>query len=129
MDDMESRKYEELRAVVKRLLQDYAVNKDEVQLIQSERLSKRKSDEEDLSHTLEDLNRALLQMGFPATKVYMSSWNMTNSSRNYFNDSLWKASYIVKNCIDNLDNVDGLIYSQLQDSVTDYYDNQELDYC
>jgi xylan 1,4-beta-xylosidase len=92
----------------------------------SEKLSKRKSDEDDLKRTLENLNKSMLEKGFPPMKVFITSWNMTNSSRNYFNDSLWKACYIIKCCIESLGKVDGLLYSQLQDSVTDYYDNQQL---
>lgn len=94
--------------------------------IQSERMSKRKSDEDDLRHVVDDLNKIMLSCGFPKRKVYISEWNMTSSSRNYFNDSLWKACYIVKCCIDSLGKVDALMYSQLSDSTTDYYDDQSL---
>ncbi len=91
-----------------------------------ERMSKRKSDEDDLLHSIEELNRLMLSYGFPKKRVFISEWNMTASSRNYFNDSLWKASYIIKCCIDNLGKVDTLTYSQLQDGTTDYYDTQQL---
>ena len=94
--------------------------------IQSERLSKRKSDEDDLKNTMLALRRSLLELGFPDKQIFLSSWNMTRSSRNYFNDSLWKACYIAKCTIDNIGLLDGMLYSQLQDSLTDYYDNQEL---
>lgn len=94
--------------------------------IQSERMSKRKSDENDLKNSLDDLNDLLLRYGFPDRKVFITDWNMTSSSRNYFNDSLWKACYVVRCCIDNLGSIDALVYSQLQDATTDYYDNQQL---
>lgn len=94
--------------------------------LQRERMSKRKSDEDDLSHTLDEVKRLMLQYGFPKRRVYISDWNMTRSSRNYFNDSLWKACYIVKCSIDNLGKVDALVYSQLQDITTDYFDDQQL---
>lgn len=94
--------------------------------IQRERMSKRKSDENDLRNSIDELHHFLLKYGFPRKSIYISEWNMTMSSRNYFNDSLWKAGYIVKSFIDNLGKVDALVYSQLQDSMTDYYDNQQL---
>ena len=94
--------------------------------LECDRFAKRKSDESDLSHTLDELNQLLLQYGFPKRKLYISEWNMTVSSRNYFNDSLWKGCYILKCNLENLGKADGLVYAQLIDSTTDYHDTQLL---
>lgn len=91
-----------------------------------DRFAKRKSDESDLAHTLDELNQLLLQYGFPEKKLYITEWNMTVSSRNYFNDSLWKGCYVLKCNLECIGKLDGLVYSQLSDSTTDYSDTQLL---
>lgn len=91
-----------------------------------ERFSKRKADESDLLHSVEGLQQLLLNCGFPKKKLFITEWNMSISSRNYFNDSLWKGCYILKCNLETLGKVDALVYSQLVDSTTDYVDTQLL---
>lgn len=94
--------------------------------ISKERFSKRKTDESELLHSVQELHGILNMYGLNNRPVVISEWNMTVSSRNYFNDSLWKGCYILKCNLDLLGLVDTLCYSQLSDSTTDYYDNQNL---
>lgn len=91
-----------------------------------ERFSKRKADESDLLHSVEGLRQLLLNCGFPEKKLYITEWNMSISSRNYFNDSLWKGCYILKCNLETVGKLDALVYSQLVDSTTDYVDTQLL---
>ena len=50
----------------------------------------------------------------PAVPVYVIEWNPF-LSRNYFNDSLWKASYTVKAMADCVGKADGVLYSAFVD--------------
>ena len=43
-------------------------------------------------------------------ELHISEWSLSVSSRNMMNDSVFKAAYIVKNCLDSMDNVDILAY-------------------
>lgn len=94
--------------------------------LQQERFSRRKSDENDLQHAVDELRLIMRQYGFPNLTVYITEWNMTISSRNYFNDSLWKGCYVIKSYLDTLGKVDGLSYIQLLDNTTEFYDSQKL---
>lgn len=91
-----------------------------------EKFSKRKSDESDVMHSLESLNQILLHYGFPRRSAYITDWNMSMSSRNVFHDSLWKGCYILKSNLESLGKVKALIYGQLTDLTSDYYDAKEL---
>lgn len=91
-----------------------------------ERFSKRKYDESDLLHTLEELEKILEAQQFPKRKIFLTDWNMTISSRNFFNDSLWKGCYILKCYLESLGRADALFYSQLIDSTSDDVDTQTL---
>lgn len=94
--------------------------------IYQERFSKRKTDEDDFIHSINELNQRLLQYGFPSRDIIISDWNMTMSSRNYFNDSLWKGCYLLKCSIEALGKVNTMVYNQLIDSTTDYQDTHLL---
>ena len=91
-----------------------------------ERFSKRKSDESDFIHAIDELRHLLLQYGFPKKEIMITDWNMTVSSRNYFNDSLWKGCYVLKCNLEAIGNVKSVVYSQLTDSTTDYPDSRLL---
>ena len=92
-----------------------------------ERFSTLKADEDDLAHTIDGLHRIMKKYGYPVfSNIYINKFNMTDSSRNYFNDSLWKAGYMAKAYLSNIGKVAGLLYSQLSDTTTDYYDDQRL---
>lgn len=91
-----------------------------------ERFSKRKSDENDFIHALDELHHFLWQYNFPTREIMVTDWNMTVSSRNYFNDSLWKGCYVLKCSLASVGSASQLVYSQLVDTTTDYPDRQRL---
>ncbi|MGL6104611.1 GH39 family glycosyl hydrolase [Romboutsia sp.] len=43
-------------------------------------------------------------------EIYMTEWNSTASHRDLTNDTLYKASYIAKNILENIDNIQGFGY-------------------
>ena len=88
-----------------------------------DRFSKRKSDESDLTHALDSLNQLLFHYGYPKREVYITDWNMSMSSRNYFHDSLWKGCYVLKCNLESIGKVKSLVYGQLIDSTSDYIDS------
>lgn len=88
--------------------------------------SKRKYDENDLTHTLDELHGILERSHFPQMPLVLSDWNMSISSRNFFQDSLWKGCYILKCYLDSIGKADVMIHGQLIDSTTDDVDSQTL---
>ena len=50
-------------------------------------------------------------------KLYLTEWNSTSYHRELTNDTLYKAAYIVKNIIDNLDSIEGFGYWVLSDNI------------
>ena len=91
-----------------------------------EKFSKRKTDEDDLKNSLNQLHYLMKKYDFPDRPVFISDWNMSVSSRNYFNDSLWKGCYILKCNLESVGQVESLTYGQMTDSTTDYSDTQLL---
>lgn len=91
-----------------------------------ESFSKRKYDESDLFHTLQGLEQVMKRAAFPKRDIYITDWNMSVSSRNFFQDSLWKGCYVLKCYLESLGKADALIHGQLIDSTTDDVDSQML---
>jgi xylan 1,4-beta-xylosidase len=54
--------------------------------------------------------------------VFITQWNFDHTSRNYLNDSIFKASFIVKNVVENMDDVSVAGYWALPDLTADYAD-------
>ncbi|MDQ6422934.1 helix-turn-helix domain-containing protein [Paenibacillus sp. LHD-117] len=59
----------------------------------------------------------LKEQGFGDAEVYLTEWNSTAYHRELTNDTLYKAAYIVKNIVDNLDRIDGFGYWVLSDNI------------
>ena len=85
-----------------------------------------KTDEDDLERTIDGLRQIMKKYGYPDTEIYINNFNMTESSSNYLNDSLWKAGYMAKCYINSIGKVSALLYSQLSDATTDYFYNQSF---
>ena len=49
--------------------------------------------------------------------LYLTEWNSTSYHRELTNDTLYKAAYIAKNIIDNLDSIEGFGYWVLSDNI------------
>ena len=58
--------------------------------------------------------------------LYVTEWNCTISSRNYINDTCYKGTYVIKNVVDLLDEVDVMGYYSGLDLTAAYYDSQEI---
>lgn len=58
--------------------------------------------------------------------LYVTEWNCTISSRNYINDTCYKGTYIMKNAVDLLGEIDVMGYYSGLDLTAAYYDSQEI---
>jgi xylan 1,4-beta-xylosidase len=54
--------------------------------------------------------------------IFITQWNFDHTSRNYLNDSIFKASFIIKNVLENMDAVSAVGYWVLSDITADYAD-------
>lgn len=59
----------------------------------------------------------LAEHGAGELEVYLTEWNSTSYHRELTNDTLYKAAYITKNIIDNLDRIRGFGYWVLSDNI------------
>lgn len=58
--------------------------------------------------------------------IILSQWNFDYTSRNYLNDSIFKAAFVVKNVLDNMNVIDTIGYWLLSDLTTDYKDANQI---
>lgn len=58
--------------------------------------------------------------------IYMTEWNSTPSHRDFTNDTLYKASYITKNIIENLDELDGFGYWAATDLLEEFRIDEDV---
>ncbi|WP_242235933.1 helix-turn-helix domain-containing protein [Bacillus cereus group sp. BfR-BA-01316] len=58
--------------------------------------------------------------------LYLTEWNSTAYHRELTNDTLYKAAYIVKNIIDNLDSIEGFGYWVLSDNIEETVASPDL---
>lgn len=70
--------------------------------------------------------KKLLRAADMKIPLYVTEWNCTISSRNYINDTCHKGTYILKNVVDMLGEVDIMGYFCGLDLVTTYYDSQNI---
>ncbi|MBB3113903.1 xylan 1,4-beta-xylosidase [Paenibacillus phyllosphaerae] len=59
----------------------------------------------------------LRELGIDDVELYLTEWNSTAYHRELTNDTLYKAAYIAKNIVDNLDAIDGFGYWVLSDNI------------
>lgn len=70
-----------------------------------------------LKEMLEQELRKLDEQGLSGREVYLTEWNSTAYHRELTNDTLYKAAYIVKNIVENLDRIHGFGYWVLSDNI------------
>lgn len=70
-----------------------------------------------LKDMLIEEKKLLDKHGLADTDVYLTEWNSTAYHRELTNDTTYKAAYIVKNIIDNLDRIEGFGYWLLSDNI------------
>ncbi|GLX70948.1 GH39 family glycosyl hydrolase [Paenibacillus glycanilyticus] len=61
--------------------------------------------------------KLLEEYGLNDREQYLTEWNSTAYHRELTNDTMYKAAYIVKNIVDNLDSIDGFGYWVLSDNI------------
>lgn len=84
------------------------------------------SDKDFLLNKLCSIKEIIENSGDLFDEIIISEWSLTISSRNYINDSCFKAAYLVKNIIDSVDNVDSLCYWMASDISEEYLDTDLL---
>jgi len=77
---------------------------------------------------LNDVRKALKKAGFEGLELNVTEWNISISNRNFLNDSCFKASYFVKNIIENLNQnqVNMIGYWLFSDIFSDFWDSKTL---
>ena len=58
--------------------------------------------------------------------LYITEWNLTVSHRNYINDTCFKATYLVKNFLENYDRTEAIGYWSLTDFIEEYQPSHQL---
>lgn len=80
------------------------------------------NDRDFLINNLYSIKETIRNVGFPCEEIIISEWSLTVSSRNYINDSCFKAAYVIKNIIDCVDQVDSVCYLMASDISEEYLD-------
>lgn len=86
------------------------------------------ADSEYILNTLTELRRSLKNSGFNELELNVTEWNNTVSNRDYLNDSCFKATYMIKNLIENLteNKVKMIGYWLASDIFSDFRDSKNL---
>lgn len=88
--------------------------------------SKRSTDKNYVVNQTKLIKETLKDIKWDVKEVYVTEWNNTISNRNYTNDSCYKGAYIMKNIIDNINEVDILGYWIGSDLFSQFYDSHVL---
>jgi xylan 1,4-beta-xylosidase len=77
---------------------------------------------------LNDVRKSLKKAGFENLELNVTEWNISISNRNYLNDSSFKASYMVKNIVENLNQnqVKMMGYWLCSDIFSDFRDSKNI---
>ncbi|MDR4946735.1 GH39 family glycosyl hydrolase [Neobacillus cucumis] len=77
---------------------------------------------------LNEVRKALKKAGFDGLELNVTEWNISISNRNFLNDSCFKASYMTKNIIENLNQnqVNMMGYWLFSDIFSDFWDSKTL---
>jgi len=77
---------------------------------------------------LNHLRKSLKNAGFGDLELNVTEWNISNSNREFLNDSLFKATYLVKNIVENLNEnqINMLGYWLFSDIFSDFRDAKNL---
>ncbi|WP_160689570.1 helix-turn-helix domain-containing protein [Clostridium sp. C2-6-12] len=86
----------------------------------------RSMDEDFIANQLKEIEEELKKEGYNNKQIYITEWNNTVSERNYMNDSCYKGAYIMKNIIDNIDDINILGYFIGSDLYSQFYDSNNL---
>ncbi|SET22429.1 helix-turn-helix domain-containing protein [Paenibacillus sp. NFR01] len=85
-------------------------------------------DEQWILHTLQSVRRLLAERRLEHIPLHISEWNFSISNRDYLNDSLFKASYILKNMTEAIDEQCLMGYWLYSDIFSEFRDSKRLLY-
>lgn len=91
-----------------------------------DKYSKRSTDRNFIGNQIKLIKETLKEIKWDVKELYITEWNDTISNRNYTNDSCYKGAYIMKNIIDNINEVDILGYWIGSDLFSQFYDSHVL---
>ncbi len=84
------------------------------------------SDTSYLYHQIQDAKEELRRIGMEDVEVLVTEWSSTLSNRNCLNDGVYKSAYIMKNLIENYDEVDALGYWVATDIFSESIDSEQF---
>lgn len=112
---------------------DEMVNKEHVQMLDAaayyqllEQFNGISPNPDFLKESLDDEFQLIADQGLSGCEIYLTEWNSTAYHRELTNDTLYKAAYIVKNLLDNLDAIHGFGYWVLSDNIEETFPSQQL---
>lgn len=70
---------------------------------------------DDFSKWIKSLKKLIKSLGLKDLPLYLTEWNFTLSHRNLINDTCFKSCYILKNLLENYDQLDSFGYWSLTD--------------
>ncbi|MEC0243161.1 helix-turn-helix domain-containing protein [Paenibacillus dokdonensis] len=79
-----------------------------------------------LKDMLENEKSMLMDLELSHLPLYLTEWNSTAYHRELTNDTLYKAAYIVKNIVGNLDRIEGFGYWVLSDNIEETHASELL---
>lgn len=91
-----------------------------------DRYAKRSTDNEALLHLLTREKAMIAEAGMWDLPLIINEWNLTPSVRNYINDTVFKAAYIIKNTIDIYGKTDVTVYGAGSDRQYSSFDTPDL---
>lgn len=75
---------------------------------------------------LSRITTLLSEEGFASLPLFVSEWNLTVSHRSLINDTCFKATYLIKNFLENYDRCDAFSYWSLTDFLEEYQTPEAL---
>lgn len=81
-----------------------------------------------ISNKLNQIKKSLKKVGYEDLELNVTEWNVSPVNRDYLHDSCFKASYMVKNIIENLNqnHVNMIGYWMCSDIFSDFRDSKNL---
>ncbi|WNS43999.1 GH39 family glycosyl hydrolase [Paenibacillus sp. MMS20-IR301] len=86
------------------------------------------ADEQWIVHTIQAVRQSLAEHGLEQLPLHVSEWNFSISNRDHLNDSIFKASYILKNMTEVLDEKVLMGYWLYSDIFSEFRDSKRLLY-
>jgi len=77
-----------------------------------------------MAHTIECIKKNIIS--YPKLPMYITEWSSTASHRDWLNDTCYRSAYIVKNILENHDQVDSFGHWCLSDTLEEMPSDNEL---